>query len=332
MAANLSQPYLEAEQRYRSATSTEDKIAALEQMITELPKHKGTEKIYADLKTKLAKLKKGADKKGGGPARKTSEYVIEREGAGQIILLGAPNTGKSSIVGATTNAPVEITDYPFATRKPIPGAMKFEDIRIQLVDGPSIAPEFFDPFFPPLVRLADAALLCVDLSSPDCLDQPDQILKILREVKIELVAGIVADTQRNTSPRLLPTLLVATKADAEDADTALELLRETVGARLPILPISVRQPETLAALARACFDMFGIVRAYSKAPGKEPDMSAPFILTRGSTVLDFAQRVHKDFLARFGFARVWGTGKYDGQRVARDYAVQDRDVIELHMS
>lgn len=331
MAANLSQPYLEAEQRFRRATANDEKIVALEDMIRELPKHKGTEKIHADLKSRLAKLKKDGDKK-GGPARKATEYVIEREGAGQLVVLGPPNSGKSSLLAALTNAPVEVTDYPFTTRKPIPGAMKFEDVRIQLVDTPSIAPDFLDPFLPPLVRQADGGLLCVDLGSPDCLDQPTQTISILESLRIEPCRGLISETPRNTAPRRLPCLLVATKADHVDAEAALELLRETILDTLPILVVSRDRPDSLAAFAKACFALFGMVRGYSKAPGKEPDLSAPFLLTRGATVLDFAQKVHKDFLSKFGFARVWGKGKYDGQRVARDYCVQDGDVIELHMA
>lgn len=331
MPANLSQPYLEAEQRFRRATTTEEKVTALEEMIRELPKHKGTEKIHADLKSRLAKLKKGGDKK-GGPARATTEYVIEREGAGQLVVIGPPNSGKSALLAALTNAPVEVTDYPFATRKPIPGAMRFEDVRIQLVDTPSIAPEFLDPFLPSLIRQADGGLLCVDLASPDCLDQPAQTMGILETLRIEPCRGIIAETPRNTSPRRLPCLLVATKADCEDADTALELLREATQDKLPIVVVSRERPDLLQAFARHCFELFGMVRGYSKAPGKEPDLSAPFLLNRGATVLDFAQKVHKDFLSKFGFARVWGKGKYDGQRVARDYPVEDGDIIELHMA
>lgn len=331
MPANLSQPYLEAEQRYRRASTLEEKTTALEEMIALLPKHKGTEKIFADLKSKLAKLRKGADKK-TGPARHASEYVIEREGAGQIMLLGAPNSGKSALVASVTNAPVEVTDYPFATRKPVPGAMRFEDVRIQLVDAPSISPEFLDPFLLPIVRTTDAALLCVDLGSPDCLDQPDWVIRPMQAARIDLGKGQVSTTPRNQSPKFLPTLVVATKADAPGADEALELLEEALENRFPILPVSIKRPETLSALARRCFDLFGIVRVYSKIPGKDPDLSAPFLLPEGATLLDFAQKVHKDFLHRLGYARVWGVGKYDGQRVARDYRVQDRDVVELHMS
>jgi uncharacterized protein len=332
MPANLSQPYLEAEQRYRHATSPEEKAAALEQMIALLPKHKGTEKIFADLKTKLAKLRKAGEKKGGGPARRVSEYVIEREGAGQLMLLGPPNAGKSALMAALTHAPAQVTDYPFCTRKPIPGTMRYEDVRIQLVDTPSISPEFLDPFLLPLVRGSDAAVVCIDLSSPECLDQPEWVFHALREARIVPAKATVSTTPKNLSQRELPAFVAATKLDAPDASDALELLREAMAEALPIIAVSVHRPESLQRFARACFDLFGIVRAYSKTPGKDPDRSAPFLLPIGATVLDFAQKVHKDFTSRFGFARVWGAGRYDGQRAGREDRIEDGDVIELHMS
>jgi ribosome-interacting GTPase 1 len=330
MPANLSQPYLEAEQRYRAATTTEEKAAALEEMIALLPKHKGTEKIFADLKTKLAKLRKAGDKK-AATARHTGDWQIEREGAGQVVLLGGPNTGKSALMAALTNAPVEVTEYPFSTRRAIPGAMRFEDVRVQLVDTPSLSPDFVDPFLIQLVRTADAAVLCVDLSSPECLEQPDWVLGPLSAARITLVRGTVAALAKAVGPKSLPAILAATKLDHPDAETALELVRESIGDRFPIVVVSVERADTLDAFRRACFDLFGLVRVYSKAPGKEPERSAPFLLPVGATVLDFASKVHKDFTARLSYARVWGEGKYDGQRVAREHPVQDRDVIELHL-
>ncbi|MCU0694291.1 MAG: TGS domain-containing protein [Polyangiaceae bacterium] len=329
MPANLTQPYLEAEQRYRAATTTEEKIACLEEMIPLLPKHKGTEKLHADLKSRLAKLRKQGDKK-GGPARRGSDISIEKEGAGQVLLLGAPNAGKSALMAATTNAPVEVTDFPFATHKPIPGSLRYEDVRIQLVDMPSISPDFVDAHLPILARMADAALLCVDLASADCLEQPEWVLHALEESRIRLVQTTVSTTPKVGPGKQLPSLVIGTKADHPDAPAALELISESLQG-WPVLPVSVRDDASLDKLRRACFELFGIVRVYSKAPGKEPDRSAPFLLPSGATLVDFADKVHRDFRDRLAFARVWGNGKYDAQRAARDYVLIDQDVIELHM-
>lgn len=332
MPANLTQPYLEAEQRFRAATSTDDKIAALEDMIKELPKHKGTEKIHADLKSRLAKLRKQGDKKGGGPARRAApELSIDRQGtAAQLLLLGAPNAGKSALVAALTNAPVEVTDYPFTTHKPVPGTMRFEDVRMQLVDMPSISPDFVDANLPALARVTDAALVCVDLESPECLEQFDWVRKVLGDSRIVLRPGTVSATPQQGSPRQMPAMVVATKADHPDASDVLELLRESVP-QFKVVAVSVEDKASLEALSRACFELLGMVRVYSKAPGKEPDMQAPFLLPAGSTLLDFAGKVHLDFRDRLSFARVWGPGKFDGQRAGREYLVADKDVIELHL-
>jgi hypothetical protein len=333
MPANLTLQYLQAEERFKAARTHEDKVAALEEMIRELPKHKHTEKMQADLKTRLSKLRKEGEKKTGGPARQGAgtEYVVRKEGAGQIVLFGAPNAGKSALVGSLTNAAVEVTDYPFATRKVLPGMMAWEDVPIQIVDTPSVDPGFLDPFQMPFVRTADALVLCVDLSSPDCLDQPGMLMDVLGEARIDVRPGTVWTARSVGAETTLPGFIAGLKADHPDSAVALELLADTLGDRLPMVPVSMGDPASLAAFARACFDLFGMVRVYSKQPGKEADFSQPFLIPAGGSVLDFAERVHKDFRERFSFARVWGTGKYDGQRVARDYAVEDRDVIELHL-
>lgn len=328
MPANLTQPYLEAEARFRAATTTEEKVACLEEMITLLPKHKGTEKMHADLKSRLAKLRKQGERKGGGPARRGPDVSIEREGEGQLLLLGPPNAGKSALVAALTNAPVEVTEFPFATHKPVPGAMLYENVRIQIVDMPSISPDFVDTNLPQLVRMADAALFCVDLSSPDCLDHVDWISGMLVRERITLTSSKVSETPKS-GPKQLPHVKVGLKADHSDAEAALELLHEAVGASF--LPVSIHDEASLARLCRACFDLLGIVRVYSKAPGKEPNRASPFCLPVGAALVDFAERVHRDFRQRLSFARVWGEEKFDGQRVAKDYVLCDGDVIELHM-
>ena len=329
MPANLTPDYLAAEQRFREAKTTEEKISALEEMIALLPKHKGTEKIYADLKARLSKLRKGEEKK-GGPARRVSEYYIKREGVGQVVIVGAPNSGKSALLKALTNAEVDVTEYPFATRKPVPGMMQFEDVQFQLIDTPSISSDYLDPFLPPLIRNADACILTIDLSAPDCLDQPEWVIRALEAQKIELRDAKVSKTPRQSNPRVLPCLVTLTKCDSRDAEVALELLRDVLKDRFKSVMVSVTQKETLPALGRAVFDMFGIIRVYSKKPGKPPEMETPFILPEGGTVIEMAEKVHKVLAERFSFARLWRKGGIEGQRVGRSEELQDKDIIEIH--
>lgn len=343
MPANLTQQYMQAEARFRAAVTHEEKVVGLEEMIRELPKHKHTEKMFADLKTRLSKLKKEGDVSKGPAVRKTAGYEVAREGAGQIVVIGAPNSGKSSILAALTKAPVEVTEYPFTTRRVIPGLMRFEDVGIQIVDTPAIAAEFMDPMLPPFIRSADAAVLCVDLTAPDCLDQAAATMAALAECGIVLRPGIVDSTDSQKSPRPLVAFIAATHADDPDAEIALELLAETVAAlpaepgtsgaaNLKIISFSINDPAMQATFCRACFDLFNVVRVYSKQPGKPADKDAPFLVPNGGFVIDFAEMVHRDFRDKFSFARVWGEGKFEGQRVSRDYQVQDCDVIELHLS
>jgi len=329
MPANLTPDYLAAEQRFREAKTREEKISALEEMIALLPKHKGTEKIYADLKARLSKLRKEEEKK-GGPARRGSDYYIKREGVGQVVILGAPNSGKSALLKALTNADVEVTEYPFATRKPAPGMMQFEDVQFQLVDTPSISNDYFDPFLPPLIRNADACILTIDLSAPDCLDQPEWIIKALQAHKIELSNAKVSKTPRHSNPRVMPCVAVLTKCDSPDAEVACELLREVIKDRFKTVLVSVRKKETFLSLGRAVFDMFGIIRVYSKKPGKPPEMDTPFVLPEGSTVIELAEKVHKVLAERFSFARLWRKGGIEGQRVGRSEELKDMDIVEIH--
>src|SRR5512136_1570098 len=135
MPTNLPPECAELEARYRAATSTEDKIDALEELLAAIPKHKGTDHLRADLRSRLAKLKDSSQGRRGA-AHAASPFRIEREGAGQVAVIGSPNTGKSALVAALTNASPEVAAYPFTTRAPTPGMMLAEEVQIQLVDTP----------------------------------------------------------------------------------------------------------------------------------------------------------------------------------------------------
>ena len=168
MAVNLTPQYLEAEQAYKKATSPEDKLACLKTMWTLLPKHKASEKVQADLKTKMSELReeiehaKKGPKKGGPPS-----YKVPKQGAGQIILVGAPNTGKSRLLTRLTRATPEVAAYPFTTREPHAGMMDWEDVRVQLIDTPPITADMMEGYMSSMVRSADAAVLMIDLGDDD---------------------------------------------------------------------------------------------------------------------------------------------------------------------
>jgi uncharacterized protein len=328
MPANLTPQYHDADKRFRQAKTPAEKISALEDMLALIPKHKGTEKMQADLKRRLSRAREEAQKKGKAGARGNT-YHVPREGAGQAALVGPPNSGKSTLLAMLTNATPEVGDYPFTTRKPLPGMMDFENIKIQLVDLPPIAPEWTEGWVFALIRNADLVLVLVDLASDEVFDQVEQVRSQLLTHKIRLMrqAGSEHPDGGEITKR---ALLVGNKDDAEGAKERGAFLAELYAADFPVLTISAAFGSNLEALRRALFDGLGVLRVYTKSPGKKPELDAPFVLRQGATILDVAEAVHKDIAASLKFARVWGAETFDGQRVMRDYVVRDGDVIELH--
>ena len=327
MPANLTPQYLEADKRFKAAKTVEEKVAAVEEMLALIPKHKGTEHLQGDLKRRLAKLR--AEMEQARRRRGGFSVTVEREGVGQVVLVGPPNVGKSALLRCLTNAQPEVGDYPFTTRRPIAGMMQFINVQIQLVDLPAISDEYMEAWVPSLVRPADLALLVVDVASPSLLEDVDQVAGILDRSKVRLVAP------GSPPPPLgwayVGTLLLGNKLDAPLAEPAAEILRSYHGSRFPIHGVSAQTGLGLEALRRMIYDGLGVVRVYSKPPGKEPSMQSPVVVPRGSTIVEMAAAIHKDFAQQLKFARVWGGTKFSGQRVQRDYVVQEGDVIELHI-
>jgi hypothetical protein len=324
MPANLTPEYMEAERRFKAAVTSEEKLAALDEMMATIPRHKGTEKMQADLKRRISKLRTEQARK--PVSRAGIIHRIDKEGAGQVALVGPPNGGKSMLVRQLTHAMPEVADYPFTTRVPLPGMMKFEDIQIQLVDLPPVHPDFPESWLYQIIRNADAALLVMDLSDPDLLEDLETTLAQLAQAKVHL-GGAVPSVTGWLAKR---SLLVANKLDAGGALDTLEVLKDLYGARFDMLPISAEIGQGLDELRRCVFDLLEVIRVYTKAPGKKLEMTAPYILKRGSRLIDLAAHVHHDFLSQLKYARVWGHGKFEGQMVNRDYLLADKDVVELH--
>jgi ribosome-interacting GTPase 1 len=334
MPANLTPEYLEAERAFKEAASVSDKIAALEHMLAVIPKHKGTEKMQADLRRRLARLKQESEQgRRSGPSRGAPVYHVEKEGAGQAALAGAANTGKSALVRRLTHATPEVADYPFTTRVPTPGMMPFEDIQIQLVDLPPLDPQFGEVWVPQAIRNADAVLLVVDLGALELLDEIENTVALLDRAKIALEPrpalpyGYVAK----------PALVVANKVDLPGARENFQAFTELYAGRFRGVGVSAETGEGVEELKRTVFEMLGILRVYTKEPGKKPDLTRPYVLRAGATVADLAGRVHKDILEHLKYARLWHINPagrdhaaFEGQMVHRDHALADRDIVELH--
>jgi len=328
MPANLTPRYLEAELKFKQAKTTPEKIKALEVMMAVIPKHKGTERLRGQLKSRMAKLKEELQRK-PAVAKAEQAYNIKREGASQVVLLGLPNAGKSSLLSRITNASSEVADYPFTTQKPLPGMMRFENLQIQLVDTPPIQSDRIEPGFPNLIRNADALLLLVNLTA-DPIFQMDTLLKELNEMKIRVVGkGPVPSLE--TGWICLRALAVGNKCDAENAMGEYRKFENRFKDAFPILPLSTKEEMNFEELKKEVYQLLNVIRVYTKIPGKEPDLSEPVILKKGSTIEDVALSVHKDFAAKLRYAKVWGSGRFEGQMVKRDYRVHEADVIELHI-
>jgi ribosome-interacting GTPase 1 len=324
MPTNVGPEYRKAEEAYRSASDIDEKIAHLEDMIALLPKHKGTEHLYADLKKRLSKLnhqlESGGKKagRGGGPG-------FGREGAAQVVLLGPPNCGKSSILAALSNAHPEIGDYPFTTAQLQPGMALYQDIQIQLVDTPPVTADFLPRHLLGLLRAVDAALLVTDLSQDTLLEDLEVVIASFNSRHLRFVREREPDDHDAVLSRVL-----ANKCDAPGSGLRLELLKEMLGDSLEVLPLSCAASGNVMELPEMLFRWLGIVRVYSKIPGKKPEINHPFCVFAGQTVEDVCALVHKDFTDRLRFARLW-RGDHDPITVSRHEPVQDLDILELHL-
>lgn len=324
MPANLTPQYHIAEENYKKAASIEEKIAALEEMLAVIPKHKGTEKLQADLKKRLSKLREEGARK--STAKRFDPYNIERQGAGQVMVLGYPNTGKSSLLNALTRANTKVADYPFTTTLPVSGMMPYEDIHIQMVELPPITAEMSPPGISGALINADIILVVFDLSSDQCLEQATESLEFLKRKRV-IRDGEIPGIRGIPSRRVI---LLGNKADRPEKEENLAIIKELMPENHSIFTASAISGENIELLKTVLFDTLDIIRIYSKTPGRDPDMTAPFVLKKGGTVLDLAEKIHKDIAKKLKFARVWGSAKFDGQSVPRDYALRDRDIVEIN--
>lgn len=338
MPANLTPEYKAAEAAFRKARDPRERLERLREMLRVIPKHKGTDHLQGDIKRRIKELSEELERPHRGGARGGPALVIRPEGAAQIALIGPPNVGKSSLHARLTGSSAHVAAYPFTTQHPEPGVMLFEDVHFQLMDLPAVSPEHPVPWLANTLQTADAALLVVDLGDPLCPEQVEAVHAGLRERRVTLTdrwetPGVSTGSEDDEDPLALqlPALLLANKADClPDADAELRAFLELTGLRYPALAVSANTGHGLGALGQWLLGHLGIVRVYTKAPGRPPDRIRPFTLRRGQTVEDVARLVHKDLARSLKHARVWGKSGFGGQQVGRDHPVADGDVLELH--
>jgi len=332
MPANLTPEFLKARERLEKAQSPEEKLDALEEMLAVIPKHKGTDHMQMDIKRRISKLKQQMEQQRRKSGKHGYEFHVPPEGAGQVVILGPPNAGKSELLGRLTSADPEVAEYPFTTRKPLPGMMEYEDIQIQLVDTPPIVKGYIEPWLTSIVRASDAVLLVGDLSNVSLLEDIEAVIEELAGHKTQLVGpGEGEDPSSPYGTVYKRTLMVGNKLDLPNASDNLQVLLEFYGEGFPITAVSASVSAGMEELRHGIYRLLDIVRVYTKIPGKPADMGRPFTLPRGSTVIDVTRAVHRDIPDKLRFARAWSKGKPDGMMVGRDQVLEDGDIIELHI-
>lgn len=330
MPANLTPQYRAAEEQYRRARSTAEKLEALETMMAVIPKHKGTEHMRGEIRSRIARLGQEAERQAAGRSG-ASVYDVRKEGAGQVALVGLANAGKSALVAALSGAPARVGDYPFTTQLPSPAMMSVDNAQVQLVDLPAFVPDATPPWLRALPRRADLLLIVLDLAGDPLSDWAALSAELEHARVLPYPPESAASLAEEDARVPVKAIVVANKSDAPDAEVARELLEIEIAEALPMAPVSAQRGAGLEELRQRIWRALDVVRVYTKPPGKPVDRTRPFVLHRGATIDDLADQIHRDLRSQMRYAVLWGTsGKFAGQRVGHQHVLEDGDVVELY--
>ncbi len=321
MPANLPPQYFDVEKKYREARDPQEKLVYLQQLLSIVPKHKGTEKLQAELKTKISKIKQTISKQKKSKGSGGAWYQVEKQGAGQIVFVGLPNSGKSSLLNALTNAHAHIGDYPFTTQLPQVGMMEFENIKIQIVDTPPLHDES-PPWLFGLYRNSDILVIILD-SSKDIVKDFETIHKAINDKNIFIKKHEFGDIKK----AILVLNKTSTGEKLSTDDTFITKYRNDFS----IISVSATNFGGIDTLKRQIFRGLNIIRVYTKKIGQPAIKDEPVVLKQGTSVIDAAEHVHKDFKNKLKFARLWNESGYSGQRVEKNHTLCDEDIIEFHV-
>lgn len=321
MPANLPPQYFEVEKKYREAKAPQEKLVYLQELLSIVPKHKGTEKIQAELKTKISKLKDAISKQKKSRGSGGTWYQVEKQGAGQVVLAGLPNAGKSSLLNVLTNAHVDVALYPFTTNLPQVGMMEFENIKIQIVDTPPLHDDA-PPWLFGLYRNGDIIVLVLDILADPHKDFAT-INSALNNKNIFLKSHDFGDIKN--------AFIVLNKIDSQHNAPVINSFISKHQDTFTIISVSATHGEGIDLLKREIFSQLKIIRVYTKKIGNPIERRDPVVLQQGTTLIDAAEYIHKDFKKKLKFARLWNDAGYAGQRVEKSHVLNDGDVVEFHV-
>lgn len=325
MPANVTPEYERAEQRYRQATGDDERVAALREMLSCIPKHKGTEKMQADIKHRLSEarceLQKSGQSKGPDP------FHIPKSGAGQVVLVGFPNAGKSSLLAATTHAEARVADYPFTTTVPQPGMWHREDVQIELVDTPPLTGTHVPAGLMGTIHAADVVCVLAEAGTA-AIEQLDTVLAVLGDRGLKL-RSVPRNELKTGDPSQRSGLLTLNKAELV-APATIKAVQDRYAERLAVMAVSAHARQGLDEWFQQLWKLLAMLRVYAKQPGQPADLQKPFTLPVGATVLDLARLIHRDLSETMKFARLWGHGRFEGQQVHKTEPLKDRDIVEIH--
>ncbi len=300
-----------------------------------MPKHKGTDHLKAQLRSRLSRLM-GELEQGGskGPASgRTEPFSMPKEGGGRATLIGPTNVGKSLTLNRSTGARSKVGAYELSTQEPVPGMLYYEDVRIQLVDTPPISNPSTQGRLYGLLRNTDVFVVVVDLSM-DAVAQTEEVFSALSDWNFSLLERGQPLSPDTNAWLTKPTIIVCNKADIPGALDMLEPVEDAYAERFHVIMASAEEGVGFDELAQNVFDELGVIRVYTKSPRvrvEDYTPTEPLVLPIGATVIEAATQLHKELAQQLKYAILWGeSGKFDGQHVGRAHQLTDRDIIELH--
>ena len=308
MPINAGYEYGLAQEKLDQAKTPDEKIRALEALLSASPNHKGSERLRQEIKTKISKLRekqeKERSKKSGG-----FSLSIKKEGAAQIVLIGLANSGKSTILNKLTGAKVEIADYAFTTKEPEIGVMDYHGVKIQAIEIPAIFEGLMEsdkgPSLVAMARSADLIVIVLD-GTKNC----EADLKIIENEFDKAYVALKKIRQQNTNYEVKKCLVIVNK------------LMKSFKCPYPVSWVD--------DLKQGIWNMLGLIYVQTKLQGKKPDWP-PVPLEVGSTIKTLAELVHKDFVRNFKYARIWGkSAKHDGTNVGLEHILREGDIVEIH--